>query len=184
MNKNNFGHHLQSVEKVDLELLALVSSGDRSAMEKLYALYFVRLSKLFLHLTMQGHLVNELIDYTMAELWRERASLAADTSVSVAIMRMAYSFGKKRIAEASETRPSLQHDVGDTDHDTPLSTVVNDATKKQDCHPDLPFEEKALLHLVYACGYSRRDIATIMNVSGECVDVLLGDARLRCRLFR
>ena len=43
----------------------------------------------------------------------------------------------------------------------------------------LPVEERALLHLVYIGGYSRRDIADIMNISCECVDVLLSDARAR-----
>jgi DNA-binding transcriptional regulator LsrR (DeoR family) len=39
-----------------------------------------------------------------------------------------------------------------------------------------------VLNLVYASGHSRRDVADIMNISRECVDVLLGDARLRLLL--
>jgi DNA-directed RNA polymerase specialized sigma24 family protein len=172
--------HQQSAEEADLVLLALISAGDRSAIEKLYALYFVRLANFLRHLTMRGDLVDELIDDTMLELWRESGSLAADSSVSVAIARLAYCSAKKRIVEASEIPPRLQHDVEDTDHD-PSLMVFNNAAKKQDCFLDLPFEERALLHLVYACGYSRPDIAKIMDISCECVDALLGDARLRCR---
>ena len=43
------------------------------------------------------------------------------------------------------------------------------------------FEERAVLHLVYAGGFSRQSIADIMDTSGERVDVLLTDARHRLR---
>jgi DNA-directed RNA polymerase specialized sigma24 family protein len=174
----------QSNEEAERALLALVSARDRSAMEKLYVLYFARLANFFLHLTTQGDLVDELISDTMVEVWQEGASLGENSSVSVAIMRLAYSFGKSRIVEASETRPHLRHALQDTDHDSPLSTALDTASSKQDCFLNLPIEERALLHLVYARGHSRRDIAHIMNISCECVDVLLGDARLRHRLFQ
>jgi DNA-directed RNA polymerase specialized sigma24 family protein len=41
----------------------------------------------------------------------------------------------------------------------------------------LSIEERALLHLVYACGHSRREVAEIMGLSCECVDLLLAEAR-------
>jgi DNA-directed RNA polymerase specialized sigma24 family protein len=145
----------QSLEEPERALLALVSAGDRSAIEKLYVLYFARLANFFLHLTTKWDLVDDLIIDTMEEVWKVGASLAANTSVSVAVMRLAYSCGKKRVVEASETRPDLR----------------------------LPIEERALLHLVYARGHSRSDIAYIMNISCECVDVLLDDARLWRRLI-
>jgi DNA-directed RNA polymerase specialized sigma24 family protein len=145
------------MEEPERALLALVSTGDRSAMEKLYVLYFARLANFFLHLTTKRDLVDDLIIDTMVEVWKAGASLAANTSVSVALMRLAYSFGRERIVEASETRPHLRHEI--------------------------PIEERALLHLVYARGHSRSDIACIMNISCECVDVLLADARLRRRLI-
>jgi DNA-directed RNA polymerase specialized sigma24 family protein len=174
----------QQSEEAERALLALISVRDRSAMEKLYVLYFARLANFFLHLTTQGDLVDELINDTMVEVWQEGPSIAANTSVSVAIMRLAYLSGKKRIVEAGETRPYRRHAVQDTDHDTRLSTALDTASNKQYCFLNLPIEERALLHLVYARGHSRRDIAHIMNISCECVDVLLDDARLRRRLFQ
>jgi DNA-binding CsgD family transcriptional regulator len=38
-------------------------------------------------------------------------------------------------------------------------------------------EERVVLHLAYAVGHSRQDIADIMNISRESVDALLGAAR-------
>jgi DNA-directed RNA polymerase specialized sigma24 family protein len=167
------------LEEPERALLALVSAGDRAAMEKLYVLYFARLANFFLHLTTKWDLVDDLIIDTMEEVWKKGVSLAANTSVSVAVMRLAYSCGKKRVVEASETRPDLRHTIPDADHDSTLSEDLHTASNKEHCPFNLPIEERALLHLVYARGHSRSDIAYIMNISCECVDVLLDDARLR-----
>jgi DNA-directed RNA polymerase specialized sigma24 family protein len=172
----------RSLDEPERALLALVSAGDRAAMEELYVLYFAGLANFFLHLTTRRDLVDDLIIDTMVEVWKEGASLAADTSVSVAMMRLAYSFGRKRVVEAGETRPHLRHDIPDADHDSPLPKDLDTASNEKYCSFNLPIEERALLHLVYARGHSRSDIAYIMNISCECVDLLLGDARLRRRL--
>jgi DNA-directed RNA polymerase specialized sigma24 family protein len=173
----------QSMEEPERALLALVSTGDRAAMEKLYVLYFARLANFFQHLTTKSDLVEDLIIDTMVEVWKKGASLAANTSVSVAMMRLAYSFGKKRIVETRETRPHLRHEILDSDHHSPFTRDLDTASNRQDCSFNPPIEERALLHLVYARGHSRSDIAYIMNISCEYVDVLLVDARLRRRLI-
>jgi DNA-directed RNA polymerase specialized sigma24 family protein len=156
----------QSLEESERALLTLVSAGNRSAMEKLHVLYFARLANFFLHLTAKRDLIEDLIIDTMVEVWTKGAALAANISVSVAMMRLAYSCGKNRFVEASETRPHLRRAIADADQDS-----------------NLPIEERVLLHLVYARGHSRSDTACIMNISCECVDVLLDDARRRCRLI-
>jgi DNA-directed RNA polymerase specialized sigma24 family protein len=176
------GEH--STEEAERALLALVSAGDRSAMAKLYMLYFPRLANFFLHLTAYADIAEELINDTMVEAWQESASIGANASVSVAIMSLAYSRGQKRFAEAGATRlyAHTQPGTQDTDHDgTPLFTTSDTPSNPQEFLPRLPVEERAVLHLVYASGHSRQDIAEIMNTSCECVDVLLGDARRRLR---
>jgi DNA-directed RNA polymerase specialized sigma24 family protein len=173
----------QSTEEAERALLALVSAGDRSAMVKLYVLYFPRLANFFLHLTAYADVAEELINDTMVEVWQESASIGANASVSLAIMGLAYSRGQKRFAEAWATRPYALAQPGtpDTNHDSPLPTTADKPSNPQEFLPRLPVEERAVLHLVYASGCSRRDIAEIMNISCECVDVLLGDARRRLR---
>jgi hypothetical protein len=114
-------------------------------------LYFSRLAKFFLHLNVHADCVEELIIDTMTEVWKEGASSEANASTSIAIMRLAYSHGQKHFAEATEAQRA----------------ATRDGT--------------ALLYLVHGCGHSRREIADMMNVSCECVDQLLGDARRRHR---
>jgi DNA-directed RNA polymerase specialized sigma24 family protein len=168
----------QPTEEAERALLALVSAGDRSAMDKLYVLYFARLAKFFLHLTAHADLVEELIDDTMVEVWREGASIGGNPSVAVWIMGLAYSHGKRRVAKVGallHAQPSALH----TEHDRPQSTTLEVPSRLHEFLLRLPVEERALLHLVYSGGHSRRDIADIMNISCECVDVLLRDIRLR-----
>jgi RNA polymerase sigma-70 factor (ECF subfamily) len=169
----------ESTEQAERVLLELVSAGDRCAMTNLYVLYFMPLANFFRHLTAHADLVEELINDTMVEVWKEGASIGANGSVSLAIMGLAYSRGRRRLAEAAATRPHAQPVIQETDHDSLFPTTSHTPTIPQDFLLRLPFEERAVLHLVYASGHSRRDVADIMNISCECVDVLLGDARRR-----
>jgi DNA-directed RNA polymerase specialized sigma24 family protein len=169
----------ESSEELDRALLAPISAGDRRAIEKLYALYFSRLAKFFIELNVRADFIEELIIDTMVEVWKERASIGANVSVSVAVMRLAYSNGQRHFAKAMETQRAYPCDKKKDERSLPLRLAV--ASNQQDSHFTLPFGERALLYLVYGCGYSRRDIAAIMNISSARVDVLLRDARLRLR---
>ena len=169
----------QPTEEAARALLALVSAGDRSAMDRLYVLYFASLANFFLHLTAHADLVEELINDTMVEVWREGASIGANASVAVSIMGLAYSHGKRRVTKVG-VLPHAQPSALNTEHDRPRSTTTLEASSRLDEFLlRLPVEERAVLHLVYSGGHSRRDIADIMNISCECVDVLLRDIRLR-----
>jgi DNA-directed RNA polymerase specialized sigma24 family protein len=148
-------------------------------MDKLYVLYFARLAKFFLHLTAHADLVEELINDTMVEVWREGASIGANASVAVSIMGLAYSHGQKRVAKVGAPRLHAQPYFLHRARDSPQSTTLEASSRLDIPLLRLPVEERALLHLVYVGGYSRRDIADIMNISCECVDVLLSDIRLR-----
>jgi len=169
----------QPTEEAERALLALISAGDRSAMDRLYVLYFARLVKFFLHLTAHTDLVEELINDTMVEVWREGASIGANASVAVWIMGLAYSHGKKGVAKGGARRLHGQPSVLQTEHDSPRSTTLEASSRLDEFLLSLPVEERALLHLVYSGGHSRRDVADIMNISCECVDVLFGNIRLR-----
>ena len=174
----------QSTEEADRALLALVSDGDRGAMDKLYILYFARLANFFRNLTGHDDLAEELINDTMFEMWIEGASIGANASVSLAIMGLAYSRVQKRFAQIGANQPHSQAAIYDTDHDSQPLTISDTSSNPRVFLSKLPFEERVVVHLVYASGHSRRDIADIMNISCECVDVLLGNARLRlCRLW-
>jgi DNA-directed RNA polymerase specialized sigma24 family protein len=170
----------QSSEEVDRALLTSISSaGDRCAIEKLYASYFWKLAKFFLNLNVQADFIEELIVDTMIDVWKGGASIGANVSVSVAIMRIAYSHGQRYFTKATETQRAVPHDRRNDDRSLPVTLAVT--SNQRDARFTFSFEERALLHLVYGCGHSRQETADIMNVSNECVDLLLGSARCRHR---
>jgi DNA-directed RNA polymerase specialized sigma24 family protein len=171
----------QATEEAARALLALISAGDRCAMGRLYVLYFARLANFFRNLTADADLAVELINDTMFEVWIEGASIGANASVSLAIMGLAYSRVQKRFAESGANQPRIQPAIQEADHDSPTLTTSDTPSNLPVFLSRLPVEERAVLHLVYASGHSRRDIGDIMNISCECVDVLLGNARLRLR---
>jgi DNA-directed RNA polymerase specialized sigma24 family protein len=165
----------ESSKELDRALLASISVGDRRAIETLYALYFSRLASFFLELNVRADFIEELIIGIMVEVWKEGASIAANVPVSVAIMRLAYSHGQRHFAKDTETQRAFPHDKKNDEGSLPVRLAV--ASNQQDSHFTLPFGERALLYLVYGCGHSRQDVADIMKVSSECVDLWLGDAR-------
>jgi RNA polymerase sigma-70 factor, ECF subfamily len=166
----------QSTEAADRALLALVSTGDRWAMDQLYLRYFVRLATFFQNMKVRVDLVEELINDTMFEVWKEGASIGATASVFLVITRLAYSRVQKHLAEARADEPHSQRDVQDRELSTSLLTA-DTPSDLQIFLSKLPVEERAVVHLVYGSGCSRRETAGIMKIACDCVDVLLRDVR-------
>jgi RNA polymerase sigma factor (sigma-70 family) len=173
------GH--QSTDDEEGALLALVSTGDRGAMEQLYIRYFARLASFFRNMTVRADLVGELVNDTMFEVWKSGESIGPDASVRLAIMRLAYSRVHKYFAEARASEPRSQGDVRDREQLTSLGATATPADLEVFLS-ELPVEERAVMHLVYANGCSRRETAEVMGVPCDCVDVLLRHVRARAKL--
>jgi RNA polymerase sigma-70 factor, ECF subfamily len=171
----------QSTEAAERALLALVCAGDRHALEQLYMRYFVRLAKFFQNLTARADLAEELINDTMFEVWKGGASIGANASVLLVIMGLAYSRVQKHFADASADESHSQRTVEDAEHSSSLLTDT--PSDSQIFLSTLPVEERTVVHLVYAGGSSRRETADIMNVSCDCVDMLLGRARASAKQY-
>jgi RNA polymerase sigma-70 factor (ECF subfamily) len=171
----------RTAQSTERELLETISAGGRSAMEEFYFLYFARLAKFFLHVAGRVDLVEELINDTMFDVWRESAKIGPDTSVPAWIMGLAYSHAQMRLAGAGLSRPLVPTPALFTKHGSAPTTPSEIPRDQQHFLMKLPFEERAALHLIHAGGFPRQSIADIMNTPCERVDVLLADARHRLR---
>ena len=178
MMDRSFPDGVQSTEALERALLALVSNGDRCAMVQLYIRDFARLATFFRNMTVRASLVEELINDTMLEVWKAGESIGRNVSVSLAIMRLAYSRVHTYFAEARAEEPHSRRDVQDREQSSSLGVTANPS----DLHiflSKLPVEERAVMHLVYASGFSRRETADVMDVACDCVDGLLREVRSR-----
>ena len=165
---------LQSTEAAERALLALVSTGDRCAMDQLYIRYFARLAKFFESMTLGADRVEELINDTMLEVWKAGQSICTNASVLLAIMRLAYFRAQQYFAETSDL------------HDWEQSSSMHATSTPSDLKiflSKLPVEERAVLHLVYASNCSRRETADVMKIACDCVDALLRDVRASAKLY-
>jgi DNA-directed RNA polymerase specialized sigma24 family protein len=138
--------------------------------------YFVRLAKFFQHLTARADLAEELINDTMFEVRKGGASIGANASVLLTIMGLAYSRVQKHFAQARADESHSQRTVQDAEHSKSLLTTDTPSDPRIFLSK-LSLEERAVVHLVYASGSSRRETADIMNVPCDCVDMLLRRAR-------
>jgi RNA polymerase sigma factor (sigma-70 family) len=163
-------------------LLALVSIGDRRAMDQLYIRYFARLARFFENMTLRADVVEELINDTMLEVWKAGESIRPDASVLLAIMRLAYSRVQRYFAEVRANEPHSQRDVHDWEQSKSrlLKATPSDL---QIFLSKLPVEERAVIYLVYASGCSRRETADVMKIARDYVDVLLCAVRASATLY-
>jgi len=163
----------QSTDDAERALYALVSAGDRRAMDQLYILYYSRLAQFFKNMTVRADLVEALIVDTLFEVWKEEALLSANPSVLLAIMRVAYARVQKHFAETSTDERHAQRNAQDSTSRITADTLV----ELKSFLSKLSVEERAVMHLVYAKGCSQRETADIMTIASDHVDVLLRDVR-------
>jgi RNA polymerase sigma-70 factor (ECF subfamily) len=169
-----------SEESTERELVGRIASGDRSAMDRLHVRYYPQLLNFFSILTSRADLVEECIVDTMFKVWRERATIKENGTVAVWIMSIAYSYARNPVLDGVASQRHAQPPAPHPDHaGTSLAPVESSHTHS--LLLGLPREQRAVLHLAYAGGFSRQDVAKIMQISGERIQMLLADARCRLR---
>lgn len=94
----------QSTEEAARALLALASAGDRSAMVKLYVLYFVRLANFSLHLTAHSDVAEELINDIAGQ-----ALLRGDLGIEIEISHIHGAYGRHNCGPMAEKRPPTSY---------------------------------------------------------------------------
>lgn len=163
-------------------LLALVSTGDRHAMDQLYILYFARLAKFFQNITLRADVVEELINDTMFEVWKAGEPIRTNASALLAIMKPAYSRIRQYFAEVRADELHSKRDV----HEWKQLKVRLARSSPSDFEvflSKLPVEERAVISLVHTSGCSRREAADVMEIACDYVDALLGAVRASATLY-
>ena len=164
-------------------LLAAMATGSRSALARLHRGYFSRLVKFFAHLMPSSapEVVDDLIADTLFDVWSQCANLASDSSVHVAIMRIAWTHGSTRLAADSEARrPSREALSGSRGEQARFSSRTAVAQLPSEVFEALSPSGRAIIHLVYS-GHSRQEVAEVLSISCEAVDASLASWRTAYR---
>jgi len=154
-------------------LLGAISTGSRSALRLLHAEYFSRLVKFFTHLLPSTpEAVDDLIADTLFDVWRTSATFASDSSVHVAIMRLAWAHGSKHLASSEARQPTPEPLSRTRDRQTRLAVRTESEQLTAEAFAALPPVGRVVIHLVYS-GHSRQEVADIVNTPCESVDAHL-----------
>jgi DNA-directed RNA polymerase specialized sigma24 family protein len=158
----------------DRRLLAAIAAGSRIALGQLHGEYFSRLVKFFTHLIPSAapELVDDLIADTLFDVWRTSSTFASDSSVHVAIMRLAWTHGSKHLAN-SGAGTSIQEPPPRTRARQTRLAVRSEAEQlTAEVFASLPPMGRVVIHLVYS-GHSRQEVADILSTPCESVDAYL-----------
>ena len=160
-------------DNADRRLLGAISTGSRSALRLLHAEYFSRLVKFFTHLLpLTPEVLDDLIADTLFEVWRTSATFASDSSVHVAIMRLAWAHGSKHLANSEARQATPEPPCGTRDRQTRLAVRTEAEQLTAEAFAALPPMGRVVIHLVYS-GHSRQEVADIVNTPCESVDAHL-----------
>ena len=158
----------------DRRLLGAISAGSRSALRLLHTEYFSRLVRFFSHLIPSStqEVVDDLIAATLFDVWRTSATFASDSSVHVAIMRLAWAHANEHLASSEAGQPASEPLRRTRNWQTRLPVRTEAEELTAELFAALPPMGRVVVHLVYS-GHSRQEVADIVNTSRTSVDAHL-----------
>jgi RNA polymerase sigma-70 factor (ECF subfamily) len=173
----------------DARLLARIAAGDRQAFERLYHLYFARLTR-FLHRTTRSlPLVEEIVNDTMLVVWNKAPSWDASCKVSTWIFAIAWRRARKALSSANrghgaglgdavEAEPELMEAAPDCQPDRQLALLRQHAAVDAALNA-LPAEQRAVVQLTYFHDMAYADIADVLGCPQNTVKTRMFYARRR-----
>jgi RNA polymerase sigma factor (sigma-70 family) len=169
----------------DARLLARISAGDRLAFERLYHLYFARLTRFLNRSTRSPPLIEEIVNDTMLVVWRKAPSWDASCKVSTWIFAIAWRRARKTLSalnhgadEAFEAEADLVEAGPDSQPDRQFALLRQhqavDAALRA-----LPADQRAVVQLTYFHDMGYADIADVLGCPENTVKTRMFNARRR-----
>jgi RNA polymerase sigma-70 factor (ECF subfamily) len=168
-------------DTADARLLARVAGGDREAFERLYHVYFPRLTRFLNRSTRNLQLIEEIVNDTMLVVWKKAPSWDARCKVSTWIFAIAWRKALKALHDMDEpvdAAPELMEAGPDSQPDRQFALLRQheavDAAIKV-----LPVEQRAVVQLTYFHDMGYADIADVMGCPENTVKTRMFHARRR-----
>lgn len=171
-------HRVPQAEE-ELALLRRVALGDRSALERLYAVYHRRLFGFLIRFTERHDLVEEIINDTLYTVWCKAGEFRGESAVSTWIIGIAYRRALKSLKRQSFWLRIDGEAIDVPDASADPSEETGDWLAQGLAR--LPLEQRMTLELAYFLGHSCEEIAAISGCPVNTVKTRMFNARRRLR---
>jgi RNA polymerase sigma-70 factor (ECF subfamily) len=165
----------------DARLLVQVARGDRQAFERLYHLYFRRITRFLHRSTRSLQLIEEIVNDTMLVVWKKAPSWDASCKVSTWIFAIAWRKAAKAIDGADEPvdgAPDLMEAGPDSQPDGQFARLRQRMAVDVALYA-LPVEQRTVVQLTYFHDLGYAAIADIMGCPENTVKTRMFHARRR-----
>lgn len=168
----------------EIQLLDRVADRDLRAFERLYHIYYHRLTRFLYRFTRQADSIEEIVNDTMFVVWQKASGFRRKSSVSTWIFGIAYRTALKELRRRGRTpdRVPLQEAhierMGTTD---PTVDRFELQRSLEAGLAALSAEQRAVLELTYFHGYTCREVADIVGCPVNTVKTRMYHARKRLR---
>jgi RNA polymerase sigma factor (sigma-70 family) len=169
----------------DARLLARIAAGDRQAFERLYHLYFGRLTRFLHRSTRSLPLVEEIVNDTMLVVWKKAPSWDASCKVSTWIFAIAWRRARKALSgmhhgaeSEEEAEPDLLEAGPDSQPDRRFALLRQHEAVDAALNA-LPAAQRAVVQLTYFHDMGYADIADVLGCPQNTVKTRMFHARRR-----
>jgi RNA polymerase sigma factor (sigma-70 family) len=173
----------KAVPETDLQLLARIREGDRSAFEQLYRLYHPRLTRFLQSLIKRPTIVEEVLNDTLMVVWTRPDSFHGASKLSTWVFAIAYRKAMKGLRKQDEAvedadaerRESLEPGPEDSSGRARVHVLLMEAMA------ELSPAHRAVVDLTYFHELGYREIASILECPVDTVKTRMFHARRHLR---
>jgi len=169
----------------EADLLGRVAARDRLAFERLYRIYFPRLTRFLHRMTRSPTLIEEIVNDTMLVVWQKAASFDGSCRISTWVFAIAYRKTCKALHGFDEPLESLDEArEGEACWQPEWQFEQQSLREAVDAAlAALPLEQRAVFQLTFYHDMGYAEIADIMECPVNTVKTRLFHARRRLGLL-
>lgn len=167
----------------EARLLGSIAAGDRAAFEKLYRVYFSRLTRFIGRMTRNAPLIEEIVNDTMLVVWQKAATFDGSCKPSTWIFAIAYRKTLKGLRGSDEPVESDASLYEDESGNQPEQTMDRQQLRQTvaEALDQLPAAQRAVMVLTYYHEMAYSDIAEVVACPVNTVKTRMFHARHRLK---
>lgn len=167
----------------EARLLGSIAAGDRAAFEKLYRVYFSRLTRFIGRMTRNAPLIEEIVNDTMLVVWQKAATFDGTCKPSTWIFAIAYRKTLKGLRGSDEPVESDASLYEDESGNQPEQTMDRQQLQQTvaEALDQLPAAQRAVMVLTYYHEMAYSDIAEVVACPVNTVKTRMFHARHRLK---